>query len=105
FLTVPAPTEIYTLSLHDALPILQFESVDVGRLVPEAVDHIRNLAAMKGIAIDVHMEGSAGVIEADPMRLAQVITNLLGNAIKFSDRKSTRLNSSHSQISYAVFCL
>jgi signal transduction histidine kinase/DNA-binding response OmpR family regulator len=63
---------------------LQFESVDLGRLVPEAVDHIRNLAAMKGIAIDVHMEGSAGVIEADPMRIAQVITNLLGNAIKFS---------------------
>lgn len=63
---------------------LQFESVDLGRLVPEAVDHIRNLAAMKGIAIDVHMEGSAGVIDADPMRIAQVITNLLGNAIKFS---------------------
>ncbi|HXF59274.1 MAG TPA: ATP-binding protein [Candidatus Saccharimonadales bacterium] len=63
---------------------LQFESVEVGRIVPEAVDHIRNLAAMKGIGIDVHMEGSAGVIEADPMRVAQVITNLLGNAIKFS---------------------
>jgi len=63
---------------------LQFEGVDVGRLVPEAVDHIRNLAAMKGIGIDVHVEASAGTIEADPMRVAQVITNLLGNAIKFS---------------------
>jgi len=63
---------------------LQFEAVDVGRLVPEAVDHIRNLAAMKGIGIDVHVEASAGTIEADPMRVAQVITNLLGNAIKFS---------------------
>ena len=66
---------------------LNFESVEVGKIVPEAVDHIRNLAAMKGIAIDVHMEGSAGVIEADPMRVAQVITNLLGNAIKFSPEK------------------
>jgi len=66
---------------------LNFESVEVGKIVPEAVDHIRNLAAIKGIAIDVHMEGSAGVIEADPMRVAQVITNLLGNAIKFSPEK------------------
>jgi len=63
---------------------LNLESVEVGRIVPEAVDHIKNLAGMKGIAIDIHMEGSAGVIEADPMRVAQVITNLLGNAIKFS---------------------
>ena len=66
---------------------LNFESVEVGKIVPEAVDHIRNLAAIKGVSIDVHMEGSAGVIEADPMRVAQVITNLLGNAIKFSPDK------------------
>jgi signal transduction histidine kinase/CheY-like chemotaxis protein len=63
---------------------LNFETVEVGRIVPEAVDNIKNLAAMKGVAIDIHMEGSAGIIEADPMRVAQVITNLLGNAIKFS---------------------
>jgi len=66
---------------------LNFETFDVGRVVPEAVDHIRNLAAMRGITIDVHIEGTAGAIEADPMRVAQVITNLLGNAIKFSPEK------------------
>jgi len=66
---------------------LNFETIDIGKLVPEAVEHIRNLAAMKGIAIDVHIEGSAGAIEADPMRVGQVITNLLGNAIKFSPEK------------------
>src|SRR2546426_2015929 len=63
-------------------------------------------------------------LNADPTRLAQAIANLLNNAAKYTpqgghirldaerrgdqavvDRKSTRLNSSHLVISYAVFCL
>src|SRR2546430_4475591 len=67
FFNDPATTEIYTLSLHDALPI----SEPAGR----------------------HHHRSA------PERAA------LRHAAQHQDRKSTRLNSSHSQISYAVFCL
>src|SRR5688572_32955542 len=70
FFNDTATTEIYTLSLHDALPISIMES-DVAA---EPYDQC---------ALD-------GPGEA------------LG---KIRDRKSTRLNSSHSQISYAVFCL
>src|SRR2546430_7545612 len=75
FFNDTATTEIYTLSLHDALPI----SVDAAGLA--AYD----AAAMFAEDVD-QVHGPFGV------RLG-------------ADRKSTRLNSSHSQISYAVFCL
>src|SRR5688572_31354225 len=74
FFSAPATTEIYTLSLHDALPILQRQ---LTRLVPE------------------------GVVAAVELHLLEVDVGDVGA----EDRKSTRLNSSHSQISYAVFCL
>src|SRR2546429_5482510 len=70
FFNDTATTEIYTLSLHDALPI----SFIFGR-GGEEVEHMRE----------------AGVE-------VQVINGI-------TDRKSTRLNSSHGYISYAVFCL
>src|SRR5436305_9913280 len=84
FYTNTATSEIYTLSLHDALPIL---------------------------------------VWGDWNRLTQLFANLLANGLKYNrsasprvevgavaqsdeaDRKSTRLNSSHVRISYAVFCL
>src|SRR2546430_12856124 len=74
FFNDTATTEIYTLSLHDALPI-------------------SGLAALEfDPATAVGLAGRA-------LRL------LPDNAPARKDRKSTRLNSSHSQISYAVFCL
>src|SRR2546430_10208937 len=69
FFNDTATTEIYTLSLHDALPI---SSCDSGY----AFADLHN--AMERCRVDFGVE---------------------------IDRKSTRLNSSHSQISYAVFCL
>src|SRR5207249_10945935 len=72
FFNATAATEIYTLSLHDALPIL--------RRAPLAAQHRPEVGAGRLIA----------GLQAE--RLAE-------------DRKSTRLNSSHVSISYAVFCL
>src|SRR5688572_31542037 len=79
-----ATTEIYTLSLHDALPICgrrrswswTCSSRDAGEVQEQ------------------RQEASGRVRLGAGLRLG------LGG-----DRKSTRLNSSHSQISYAVFCL
>src|SRR2546430_9771435 len=61
----------------------------------------------------VNPEAAAETIEAkpivvqivDPAAVAKVTTQREAKPIIVQDRKSTRLNSSHSQISYAVFCL
>src|SRR5215217_8599551 len=66
FFNDTATTEIYTLSLHDALPI--------------------------SLPCSAHQSSSRRVIAR-------------GLAVTRRDRKSTRLNSSHANISYAVFCL
>src|SRR2546422_7810250 len=68
FFNDTATTEIYTLSLHDALPIFS--------------------AGGGGAAAFAASGGAAGIFAASRL-----------------DRKSTRLNSSHGYISYAVFCL
>src|SRR5205807_9147083 len=93
--THTATTEIYTLSLHDALPICVHQIVRETGEDPassrqqggvELVPDRRRAAA----ASADHAEGSGKQAEAHGYR---------------RDRKSTRLNSSHLVISYAVFCL
>src|SRR2546422_1780863 len=93
FFNDTATTEIYTLSLHDALPICgTSRGVPVfEHQAPDAVDNRLRPAAV------VAPEHGAGQAPGD--RLAARI----GPPV--ADRKSTRLNSSHGYISYAVFCL
>src|SRR3712207_7267117 len=77
FFNDTATTEIYTLSLHDALPIL------IGAVLHR-----------------LHLDGGAALSDLARRKLLDVrIGPMVG------DRKSTRLNSSHANISYAVFCL
>src|SRR2546430_12088203 len=87
FFNDTATTEIYTLSLHDALPILQNWMLDQTIFIPL----VRNVFTV-----------AAGPRLANPK-----IEDIIGSIPQYIwiDRKSTRLNSSHSQISYAVFCL
>src|SRR5207249_9786125 len=93
FFNVPSSTAIYTLSLHDALPIYQlYESVTVSLVY--ALRWTRDSSSL--IAVEQIAHGSDAVV-------------LHRNARDWTsfriDRKSTRLNSSHVSISYAVFCL
>src|SRR5690349_25102995 len=77
FFNATATTEIYTLSLHDALPILN-----------------------TGLEI---IRVSSVNLSCNTERNARTSRDLNGTI--HPDRKSTRLNSSHVEISYAVFCL
>src|SRR2546427_1239310 len=87
FFNDTATTEIYTLSLHDALPIYAGELL---RPSPGAFrDRGRPPPRTRTPRVRAHARRRA---PARGRRAAR-------------DRKSTRLNSSHSQISYAVFCL
>src|SRR3712207_8001327 len=85
FFNDTATTEIYTLSLHDALPIW----LCVVEQVLRGAVEVEGRAASQSVDVEAqavrHAEGGAGHRERD--------------------RKSTRLNSSHANISYAVFCL
>src|SRR5688572_32062283 len=91
-----APPEIYLLSLHDALPIL-CQRADRGE---PAVARARVRGNPWGPT------PHAGCAIAAPAREAAASRTTTRSSIRVDrDRKSTRLNSSHSQISYAVFCL
>src|SRR3712207_8978524 len=85
FFNDTATTEIYTLSLHDALPICGYY------YAPDPSS--QQICSIGGNVA----ENSGG---AHCLKYGFTVHHVLG-----LDRKSTRLNSSHANISYAVFCL
>src|SRR2546426_10063706 len=89
FFNDTATTEIYTLSLHDALPISDCRENRKRRM--DGLEYVRSCATLSRY-IGRHRFRCA--LRAGKLAVAQP-----------QDRKSTRLNSSHLVISYAVFCL
>src|SRR5437763_10450402 len=96
----PAPSQFYTLSLHDALPI----SVATGGLEVKIIQRVAGRMALGNVqrheVVELVLDlrpGRDGESHS-PEQLDQFVHDL-------QDRKSTRLNSSHRCISYAVFCL
>src|SRR5205807_10640218 len=96
----PAPSEIYTLSLHDALPI---------SLLPAGLE---SNAFGAGVGLEAANAGFDERVEWDLVEFERECTRIDARQLEQivdeggqEDRKSTRLNSSHLVISYAVFCL
>src|SRR3712207_7752429 len=90
FFNDTATTEIYTLSLHDALPICFFSSHFSFRW--------RQVRLYQG-------KKSGGDDNNNMVTGLEWTHHPVRERISWEDRKSTRLNSSHANISYAVFCL
>src|SRR5689334_23945059 len=88
FLNNAATTQIYTLSLHDALPISPEKRNDAQAVAKLFVE-----------------QGALTKYQAAALYQGKGKSLVYGEYVVLEDRKSTRLNSSHSSISYAVFCL
>src|SRR5207247_10016035 len=102
FLTDAVPSEISPLSLHDALPIFElaeFFQCD-GDLRPVGL-------AESDEALLEFEEPGLGLVRARGVGPGAGLLRSVGWRLRGrgQDRKSTRLNSSHEWISYAVFCL
>src|SRR3712207_8152711 len=93
FFNDTATTEIYTLSLHDALPIF----------VEQALQRELERDRTKTYVVEI---SPLGLVEMTRQNVTDGPREILTHSCPTcEDRKSTRLNSSHANISYADFCL
>src|SRR5439155_22018946 len=102
--TETPPPEPYTLSLHDALPIspvrsASFQPKGVAITPPAQSTVLAGRVSLESPRLNVTPPASMFVT------ITLLITSTPSRVTNIEDRKSTRLNSSHVAISYAVFCL
>jgi PAS domain S-box-containing protein len=107
-------TRAMTVLLDDLLEVsrittgklhLKRRAISVAVVVESALEPIRPALEAKEHALQVDMQGAEVLMEVDPVRLSQVITNLLNNAIKYCDRGGSivlRTRSSTDEITFEV---
>src|SRR5207247_8270450 len=103
-LTSTAPTYIYTLSLHDALPIFPSNGT---QCFTDAPSYSRTLSISSKLFLEFipKLWGRVRLCFGELCAIETASEHPVHLSVQFIlDRKSTRLNSSHEWISYAVFC-
>ncbi len=96
--------------------LLDISRIESGRLMIEpgtihshevlelAMVELRLLAQQKGVSIDVRLEAPAEGVFCDPQRVSQVFANLIGNALKFCEEKTGRIEiGNHVESESVVF--
>src|SRR5437762_7624517 len=100
FSKTPSPPQLSTLSLHDALPICKL-ALNGPRTGACETDHLVRIEAPPRVAEE---DPEHALLDLGEQRVGQACRSR-ARVPRGPDRKSTRLNSSHRCISYAVFCL
>lgn len=73
--------------------VLAFDQVDLTAALHASLDTFRSLAQEKGLELYVHIEPDLPSIEADAVRLQQILNNLLSNAVKYTDVGAVSLSA------------
>src|SRR5207249_8912158 len=100
--TTPSPSHIYTLSLHDALPISEIDDFVIVASEHNPHNVFSNIVDITLNRGQQHSALSGSSLSLFSFHIGDELRHCL---LHHTDRKSTRLNSSHVSISYAVFCL
>src|SRR5690606_41441028 len=103
--TTTAPPAPHPPSLHDALPICTAITEELGLpLEKVTAEHFGTAKRVRITKDATTIVGGKGQKKAIDERVAQIEVQIKATKSDYEDRKSTRLNSSHVKISYAVFC-
>ena len=97
--------------------ILDFSKIEAGKMEIQSIEFLLNdvlrnissliapLAGEKALELHISIPETIPVLMADPLRLGQVLTNLIGNAVKFSDRGEIRVSAKILEQESARICL
>src|SRR5690606_41651396 len=103
--TVPAATDLYALSLHDALPISPLHGLATGRCTHGCCATPATIAPTTSKPTTTSRHPKIRGTSRRRPRIGEIDPPVSPSSRSSTrDRKSTRLNSSHVKISYAVFC-